>query len=108
MKNKETEEIIIELSKKLSDLQIEHRAIEQKIQVVKKQLSKLATGQEVIDKRHIVRRCRVLNLRLHQPSVGTIVGLTKGQRPFIKVKEQGYQEIKRIAKNLQLLLEPRK
>ena len=108
MKNKETEETVAELSKKLSELQIQHRTIKQSIQVVERQLSELATCQEVIDERHIGRRCRVLNPHLHQPSVGTIVGLTKGQRPFIKVKEKGFQEIKRTTKNLQLLSEIRK
>ena len=103
MKNKETEEIVTELSKKLSELEIQQRIVKQSILAVEKQLSELKAESKAIDVRHIGRRCRILNPRLHQPSEGIIVGLTKGKRPFIKVKEKGFQEIRRLAKNLQLL-----
>ena len=58
-----------------------------------------------IDRHHIGRRCRILNPRSHQPAEGVIVGFTRGAKPFVKVREEGYLEVRRLPKNLELIPE---
>ena len=47
----------------------------------------------------------MLNPGPHQPLEGTIVGFTHGRNPFVKVKEDGFVETRRIPKNLELVCE---
>ena len=106
MRTRHEENKIVELSEQLSRLHIEQRNIERNIQNVERQLRNIERRDpEIICQRHIGRRCRVLNPNRDHPPFGTIVGFTRGRRPFVRIKEDGYVEIRRIAKNLQLLLE---
>ena len=104
MKNT-SEEQIQTLSSTLSRLQIQQHNIEQDIRDVEAQLRVLSNTPETIDSSHVGRKCKVLNPRPKQPTEGTIVGFTQGRNPFVKVKKRGYQEIRRLPKNLELLPE---
>ena len=103
---KQTKEIDIEtLTQQLTNLQIRQEDLKQDIRTVERQLKLLKGEPSIINTNHVGRRCKVKNPRQHQPSKGTIFGFTKGANPFIKVKAAGYQEIRRLPKNLELLPE---
>ena len=98
------QEVIDALTEELDQLNIKKNEIDQNIESVKRQLRRLS-GVEIIGPCHIGRQCKVLNPHAHQPATGTIVGFTKGARPFVRVQHEGFLEIKRLPKNLELLPE---
>ena len=104
MKNT-SEEQIQNLTDILSRLQIPQNNIDQEIRNVEAQLRVLSNTPASIDSSHVGRGCNVLNSRPKQPTKGTIVGFTRGRNPFVKVKNRGYQEIRRLPKKLELLPE---
>ena len=72
---------------------------------MQEKLRTLITEEEndrTINSTHIGRKCIVLNPHKHQPAEGTIIGFTKGENPFVKVKEKGFVVIRRLPKNLRL------
>ena len=103
------ESTIETLTEQLHQLRIHQREIDRNITSIQQQLETISdtasnnTKINVIEHRHIGRKCKVLNPHAHQPSVRTIAGFTKGTRPFVKVKKRGYVEIRRLPKNLELL-----
>ena len=104
MKNS-NKRVIDNLTEQLEQLKIRQRSIDRDIQQVQQQLRDLTPRSEVpetITTSHIGQRCVVLNPNRHQPSEGTIVGFSKGRNPFVKVKEKGFVEIRRLPKNLRL------
>ena len=102
MRNSIEHNTISDLTEKLENLRIQQTEIDRDINLVQRQLNKLQQDNN-IDHQHIGRRCRVLNPGKRQPSEGRIVGFTKGIRPFVKIKEKGFSEIRRLPKNLKLL-----
>ena len=102
MRNSIEHNTISDLTEKLENLRIRQTEIDRDITLVQQQLSNLQKENN-IGHQHIGRRCRVLNSGKHQPSEGRIVGFTKGVRPFVKIKEKGFSEIRRLPKNLRLL-----
>ena len=101
MKN-DTEETIYSLIEELNGLKLQRNNINGDIASVQARLSELV-GPESIGPQHIGRKCKVLNPNVHQPTEGTIVGFTKGVKPFAKIKKKGFSEIRRLSKNIKLL-----
>ena len=103
MKNKNEEETIEDLVNDLKNLKLKQTELDKNIRTVEKRLRSLLPSSETIGSEHIGRKCKILNPNTHQPAKGTIVGLTKGNNPFIRVKKSGFVEIRRLPKNLELL-----
>ena len=82
MKNR-NKETIEDLVSELKNLKLKQKKLSRNISIVEKRLESLLPSSETIGPEHIGRKCKVLNPNTHQPTEGTIVGLTKGDNPFI-------------------------
>ena len=102
MKNDITDEEIEALTKTIKELKLQQSELRNKILPTEEQLKSLSERRR-ITVNHIGRRVRVLNPNKCQPVEGVVVGFTKGKNPFVKVKESGFTEIKRLLKNLELI-----
>ena len=60
-------------------------------------------AREEIDETHIGRRVKILNPKNGQPVEGEITGFTSTR--YVRVKEQGFETIRRLPRNLRLIPE---
>ena len=96
---------IEQITQQLKELKIQQRNIDRNIREVEQQVRTLNNTATLIDRHHIGRRCSILNPHSHQPAEGVIVGFTRGTKPFVKVRVEGYLEVRRLPKNLELIPE---
>lgn len=101
--NNESEDTIDSLIKELKALQLQQSNIDKNITEVQQRISTILFKTDTIGPQHIGRKCKVLNPNAQQPTEGTIIGFTKGIKPFVKIKKKGFSEIKRLPKNLRLM-----